>query len=170
MTNFKMKKAFFTVIAALTTLVSACAGTAASGNTALDNLVNEFKDKGGIEVVAMGPTALSLVKSAAVIAGDLDKEDRQAVKLFKGIKRLVVVDFEDMNFGPKQEFTAKLDELLGTMSLILEAKDDGDTVRIYGKEDGDLINDCIIYADEALIYVSGGVNMNEVNALIDMEM
>ena len=135
----------------------------------LEKLVRQYKGQEGFEVVTLGRLGLNLIKGAALLSGDLDQEDRAALKVFSGIKKLTVVDFEDANPLLKEKFSNKAEKILDRMELIMEMQDSGEKLRIYGTEDGNRIKDCILYSsDGALILVSGSLDMDKVGELMEM--
>ena len=52
--------------------------------------------------------------------------------------------------------------------MLLEAKDGGEAVRIYGtsSDDGNLLEDVALLAGEALIFVRGAIRADQVAALL----
>ncbi|MBO4635278.1 MAG: DUF4252 domain-containing protein [Bacteroidales bacterium] len=161
-----MKKAIITLCIALAATVSAWAG----GPAKVEALVRQYKGEEGFEVVTLGRLGISLIKGAVVISGDLDAEDRAALKAFSGIKKLVIMDFEDADPAKKARFTTKLEKVLDKMELIMEARDSSETMRIYGVEDGGRIKDCILYSsDGALIYAAGSIDMDRIGDLMEMQ-
>lgn len=161
-----MKKAIITLMIALTASLSAWAGTPDK----VEKLIRQYKGQDGFEVVTLGRAGLGLLRSAAVLAGDLDKEDRAALNAFKGIRKLYLVDFEDAPSSVKEHFTSQLERALGGMELILESKDSTETMRIYGIEDGARIRDCIIYSSEGdLLYAVGSIDMGSIGELEKMQ-
>ena len=110
-----------------------------------------------------------LFSSSICLSGELDEEDRAALKAFNGIKKLVIVDFESASDKVKKDFTRKLEKLLSKMELVMEAKDGGETMSIYGTDDGDSIRDCILYSsDGALIIAKGRINLDNIGELMEM--
>ena len=54
------------------------------------------------------------------------------------------------------------------MELILEAKDDGETTRIYGIEKGNRLKDCILYcSDGTLLITSGSIGLDQLGELME---
>ena len=48
------------------------------------------------------------------------------------------------------------------MELILEAKDDGNRMSIYGIDEGGRVRDCVLYSpDSMLICVKGSLNVEQ---------
>ena len=133
----------------------------------LRTLVNEFRDEPGFEIVDMGPLALSLIRTAARTEAKND-DDRKALQVFKDIKRLTVLDFSDADAARKEKFLRKAKRILADEEMLMEAKDDGETVRIYGLSNavGDILEDVIILAGDALISVHGKIRADLVGELI----
>lgn len=133
----------------------------------LRTLVNEFRDEPGFEIVDMGPLALGLIRAAARTEAKND-DDRKALQVFKDIKRLTVLDFSDADAAHKEKFLRKAKRILADEEMLMEAKDDGETVRIYGLSNvSDILEDVIILAGDALISVHGKIRADLVGELIN---
>ena len=133
----------------------------------LRTLVNEFRDEPGFEIVDMGPLALGLIRAAARTEAKND-DDRKALQVFKDIKRLTVLDFSDADAAHKEKFLRKAKRILADEEMLMEAKDGGETVRIYGLSNvGDILEDVIILAGDALISVHGKIRADLVGELIN---
>ena len=130
-------------------------------------LMNEFRDEPGFEVVDMGPVALGLIRAAA--RGEVKTEDdRKALQVFKDIKRLTILDFSDAEASRKEKFLRKAKRVLAEEEMLMEAKDGGETVRIYGLSNvSDILEDVIILAGDALISVHGKIRADLVGELIN---
>ena len=144
--------------------------TAWAGNPAgkLRTLVNEFRNEPGFEMVDMGPVALGLIRAAA--RGEVKTEDdRKALQVFKDIKRLTILDFSDAEASRKEKFLRKAKRVLAEEEMLMEAKDGGETVRIYGMSNaaGDILEDIILLADDALISVRGKIRADLVGELVN---
>lgn len=133
-------------------------------------LAREYGQKEGFEVTSVGSTLLGLMKVAVAFEGGLDEEDRAALDIFKGIKNVTVVEFEDASEADKKAFRTHLEKILGSMELILEAKEDGESVRIYGQDDGEALHDILIYCpdDDAIIGVKGSIAMENIGRLMEV--
>ena len=144
--------------------------TAWAGNPSgkIRTLVNDFRDQPGFEVVEMGPIALGLIRAAA--RGEVKNEDdRKALQVFKDIKRLTILDFSDAEASRKEKFLRKAKRVLAEEEMLMEAKDGGETVRIYGMSNaaGDILEDIILLADDALISVRGKIRADLVGELVN---
>ena len=145
------------------------ASTAWAGNPGgkIRSLVTSFKGTEGFDVVDLGGPAMLLLKAAARAEVD-DPEDRAAMDLFRSLRRLTVVDFSAAAPEKREKFLRKLDRILAGEEVLMEAKDGGEKVAIYGltSKDGSRIDDIIIRADDALISVRGSIRTDQVEALM----
>lgn len=142
---------------------------AGNRNTQFRSLVSSYKNKPGFEVVDLGGIALGLLRTAARASVD-DEEDRQALKLFKGIKHLTVLDFSDADPELRQTFLRKALKILPAEEMLMETKDDdGETVRIYGiaSDNGDRVKDIVILAGEALISLKGSIRTDMIGNMVN---
>ena len=113
------------------------------------SLVSEYWSCDGFEVIRFGGLALTALRQAVRLSDDIDREDtRMALALLKGIRKVVVVDYENAEDATRRRFTRRLDKLLDGSDLLLEARDGSDSVRIFGVTDGDgsVLRDLVIHA------------------------
>ena len=159
-----MKKLLITLWMVLTLSTIAWAGIQ---NNQLRSLVSSYKGRAGFEIVDIGGLGLRLLKGAARSAAETP-EDREALKLFDGLKRLTIVDFSDAAAGDRDRFLSKARKILAGGEMLMEAKDGEETVRIYGNTsaDGSLLQDISILAGDALIFIRGSIQTDQVEALI----
>jgi len=159
-----MKKILITLMMLLSLGTTALAG---EPNRQLRNLVSDYRGTQGFDVVDLGGVSLSLLKAAAKTAAKTP-EDREALRLFNGLKRLTIVDFSEAEPEVKDKFLRKVNRILRSGEMLLEAKDGGETVRIYGtsSDDGNLLEDVALLAGEALIFVRGSIRADQVAALM----
>ena len=145
------------------------ASTAWAGNPGgkIRSLVTSFKGTEGFDVVDLGGPAMLLLKAAARAEVD-DPEDRAAMDLFRSLRRLTVVDFSEAAPEKREKFLRKLDRILEGEEVLMETRDGGEKVAIYGltSKDGSRIDDIIIRADDALISVRGSIRTDQVEALM----
>ena len=159
-----MKKILITLMMLLSLGTAALAG---EPNRQLRNLVSDYRGTQGFDVVDIGGLGMSLLKAAARTGAETP-EDRAALKLFDGLKRLTVVDFSEAAPEVKDKFRRKVNRILAGQEMLLEAKDGDETVRIYGtsSDDGTLLEDVALIAGNALIFVRGAIRGDQVAALI----
>ena len=159
-----MKKILITLLMLLSLGTVALAG---EPNRQLRNLVSDYRGTEGFDVVDIGGIGLSLLKATAKSAAKTP-EDREALNVFNGLKRLTVVDFSEAAPEIKDKFLRKVSRILQGSEMLLEAKDGDETVRIYGtsSDDGNLLEDIALIAGDALIFVRGAIRGDQVAALI----
>ena len=159
-----MKRILITFLMALSLSATVWA---AGQHAQLRNLVSSYKGTQGFEIVDLGGISLSLLKAAARSAAETP-EDKEALKLFSGLKRLTVVDFSEAAPETREQFLRKAKRILTDGELLLEAKDGDDTVRIYGtsSDDGALLKDIALLAGDALIFLRGTIRADQVGNLM----
>ena len=130
-------------------------------------LVNEYCNEPGIEVVDLGSVALGLLRATIRTQAE-NEQDKKAIELLRGIKRLTVLDCSEAAQNVRESFLRKAKRALSSEEMLMEAKDGDETVRVYGQSssDGNLLQDIIILADDALISIKGSIRMDQVSDLI----
>ena len=162
--KIEMKKGILTLLLVLTTVCVAWAGTPEK----IGDIVKQFSGREGFEVVNMGRFLLGALRTAITWDADVDEEDLGVIDAFRGIKHFTVVDFEDASEADKARFCRKVEKVLGKMELIMEAKDGGETLSVYGAEDGKKLKDIILYSsDGSLISMTGSILVEHIGELIE---
>ena len=159
-----MKRILITLCMALCLVGEAWAGNPGGK---LRSLVSSFKGTEGFDVVDLGGPALLLLKAAARAEAD-DPEDRAAMDLFNGLKRLTVVDFSEAAPEKREKFLRKALRILEGEEILMEVKDAGEKLSIYGtsSRDGSRYQDIILLADDALISIKGSIRADQVGELM----
>lgn len=135
----------------------------------IGDIVKKYSHREGFEVMDLGRLLVGTLRAAALLDSDMDEEDRAALKAFSRVNRLVVVDFEDASEADKTSFRCKVEKVLDKMELIMEAKDSGETIRIYGIQDDTNLKDVILYSsDGTLLSVSGSIDLEHIGELMEM--
>ena len=63
-----------------------------------------------------------------------------------------------------------MEKVLDKMELIMETKDSGETIRIYGIEEDNNLKDVILYgSDGTLLSVSGSIGLEHIGELMEMK-
>lgn len=143
-----------------------------SGNVSnqLISLAGQYKHYEDFEVVKIGPLLMKLVKWTA--DKEMDPTDEDTWAFVEGVKKFVVVDYDDASEKVKSEFNAKAAKILAKSEVLMEAKDEGDLVKIYGNvsEDGSKVSDLVIFvpSDGAMICISGTVGMGDIQNIMSM--
>jgi hypothetical protein len=159
-----MKKVLLLSVACVALFaVSQFGGIAKAPNyNALDGIMQKYGNEHNVQIVKIGNFMMSLGR----IVTD-DPESREALKSIHGIQ---LMDFEDCKPDLKASITGDLKTCLRDSDLLLEAKEDGETVRIYGNQsvDGKSVQDIIIYSSEgSLVCLKGKVNMSDLKVIAD---
>ena len=134
---------------------------------ATQQLINKYKGEEGFEVMSFGGLALGLVKMAANASSDAED-----LNILDGIRNFVVVEYYDAAADKKAAFNEEMAELLKDASKIMEVKDDGDKVEIYGtlSKDGERISDVVLYMPEESSFVCffGNIRTKDIGAVMEM--
>ena len=159
-----MKKILITLVMLLSLGAAAWAG---DQNPQLRSLVSSYKGTEGFDIIDIGGIGLGLLKAAAKTAAETP-EDREAIKLMDGLKRLTIVDFSDASPQDREKFLRKANRILTQGEMLMEAKDGGETVRVYGTttNGGNLLEDIALLGDDALIFIRGSIRTDQVEALM----
>ncbi|MFA5816547.1 MAG: DUF4252 domain-containing protein [Bacteroidales bacterium] len=150
-----MKKVITLMLVALFPLL------ALAQNSAIDKVFKKYGDRDGFTVVTISK---GLLKMAANM--DDDRESQDFLSRVNQIKILAVEDHStDINLY--DEVLSNLDK--SDYEELMTAKSKGEEVLILAKKDGDIIEELIILVggsnDNALVYISGKMNMKDLAKL-----
>ena len=170
-----MKKIFIAIAAAALCL-SVCTEASARNipRQRIVNAVNGFRSTDGFEVVNIGRFGTWLISTAAHLSGEaaVDAETAEAVKILDGIKRLLVVDYEEASERESRIFSNRISSALKGCDLLMSANDEESSVNIYGTvdTDGRQVRDLVVFTpdDGALVCVFGSFSMDDVARLANM--
>lgn len=167
----KMKKYIVILILALAPVICP-AKNDKSGVTAdkLTSIISEFSGTDGFEVINVGKLGTYALKKLIKLSADEDKEADEMLDIIKGINRVAIVDYEDCSASDKEKFIRKIDRILNNEDLIMEVKDDGDTMKMYGVTDdnsGNVSNFILhVPADGALICLFGTIPLKVITSAV----
>jgi len=150
-----MKKVITLLLVALFPLL------ALAQNSAIDKVFKKYGDRDGFTVVTISRGLLKMVANM-----DDDRESRDFLSRVNQIKILAVEDHStDINLY--DEVLSNLDK--SDYEELMTAKSKGEEVLILAKKDGDIIEELIILVggsnDNALVYISGKMNMKDLSKL-----
>lgn len=144
-------------------LSEGAAGAQALPKGELMQLVNEYRSVDGFDVVRLGYLGTAGIKSIIRLAAIGNEEGREALKVIRGVNRVVVVDYESCESWLRDEFSMKLRSILCEAEVFMEVKDDGETMKMYGVVDGSgtKVKDFMIYDESgcALICLFGSIRL-----------
>ena len=103
-----------------------------------------------LDIVSIGSLGISVIKLGTRMSGEDAEEMRMARSLFKGIKKLMIVSYDECPVELRERFNRKVARTLNGCELLIEAKDEGEKVSIYGttSRDGSKISDIVLVAPE----------------------
>ena len=134
----------------------------------MTSVISEFSGKEGFEVINVGKFGTSALKRLIRMSADDDDEMKSMLKVINGIKKIAIVDYDDCPAADKEKFIRKIDRILNSDNLILEIRDDGETMKMYGVTDDndDIVSNFIIHApsDGALICLFGTLPLKEITS------
>lgn len=170
-----MKKTFLAIALVLLTVTALADSPKKSvRQESLISLINEYSFHDGFEVVRVGSLGTAAIKGAAKIAALVDNDDpdiREMVKILNGVKKLAVVEYEECDDKVRDKFNRKLERLLESSDLLMEAKDDEDILRMYGvvTEDSSTVKDFVLYvpSDCALICLFGSISLDSLSKFMN---
>lgn len=170
-----MKKTFLAIALVLLTVTTLADSPKKSvRQESLISLINEYSFHDGFEVVRVGSLGTAAIKGAAKIAALVDNDDpdiREMVKILNGVKKLAVVEYEECDDKVRDKFNRKLERLLESSDLLMEAKDDEDILRMYGvvTEDSSTVKDFVLYvpSDCALICLFGSISLDSLSKFMN---
>ncbi len=158
-----MKK-FLLILTLLVPLAASALEPAKSvSRSAIASIVSEFRRYDGVEVVKLGRLATGALKNVVGLAGISDPDTREALKMIEGLRGLTVVEYEDAPSDIRYRMDRRIERALQKCELLMEAKEDDGTMRMFGSVDGSgTVRDFVIYAPDSgtLICLFGKMSMD----------
>lgn len=166
----EMKRYLLLITLALSLCPFCLAGNSGQDNIRrINQLVSEYSSHPDFNVVRLGRLGLAAVK--VVIRHDLDEDSLALLNAIKDIKQITIADYEDCPADVRDRFASRLSKLLDKDMLLMEAKDSGEKMEIYGEpsERGDELTDLILNVpgSGALICIRGRLKMKDVAKIMD---
>lgn len=164
-----MKKVFIVLLTVLIPL----SGFAGGRNSRVSNLVYEFSQADGVNVVQMGSIATSVMKR--IISSSVDRNDPEELALLeaiKGVKRFTVIEYGDCDENTRNRLVRRLGRALPDEDVLMDIKDSGQqSMRLYGvvSDDGKTLKDFVIHSPEssALICLFGTISFDGISKFIE---
>lgn len=164
-----MKNIIFVILSLWLTACSSIAGNRNQETQNIIDTISEYKHLSGVHVITVGKLGIGLAKFVANLSAE-SKEEKAALAILNGINQVVVVNYEDATTADQKEVNSKLSELLSDAEMIMEIKDEGDNVNIYGTSvnGGESIDDLMIFIPEeyTLVCVLGSISAERISDLI----
>jgi CheY-like chemotaxis protein len=130
-------------------------------NSAIDDVFKKYGDRDGFTVVTISKGLLKL-------AANMD-DDRESQDFLSRVHQIKILAIEDhsTNINLYDEVLSNLDK--SAYDELLTAKSKGEEVLILAKKSADIIEELIILVggkdDNALVYISGKMNMKDISKL-----
>lgn len=133
------------------------------------SLVRNYKHHDDFEVISVGKLGLSLAHMIANASADED--EKAALGILRDINKVVVVNYDEADVAKQQAFNVRMGKILYGAEKILEVKEEGETVNIYGTSvnGGESIDDLIIFIPEdcSLVCILGSISAERIADLIE---
>ena len=135
----------------------------------LTSLIKECRGIEGTEVVRLGNFVTGAVKGIVWLASTDDPDAKEFLRIFGGIKSISIMEFEDCAPLDRVYISERIDHLLKDAEVLVDIKDDGEHMCIYGvyDEEKNIVKDFVMYSQEecALICLFGKMSMDTVSEL-----
>lgn len=157
---------FFLLLLPLAAPARKPAGGKAVPKAKITAAISEFRRYEGVEVVRLGRVGTAAVKTLMRAAAQDDPDAREALQLMRGVRNLAVLDYEGCAPAVREKIVRRLDQALDGSELLMEAKDGGSAMRMFGilDERADRVRDFVIHApgDCSLICIFGSIPLDAV--------
>jgi len=164
-----MKKFIFAIMVALM-LPLGNADARKRNVSDMTELIREYKGHEDFEYISVGNFLLSLAKGMAKSEARGDSDMIAGLSLLDGIKHITIADYSDCRQGVKAAFTADVRRILEDMDLIMEAKSDDSTMKIYGSMNASasVLNGLVLYTpqEETVICIDGKISIDDLGAIV----
>ena len=164
-----MKKVLLSILTLMTLLTPALAGGGVSKNQ-LSSFISECRRYDGVEVVRLGGLTAMALKTTIRLAAADDPDARELVKLISNIKRVCVVDYEDCEPAVRDKISRKLDRILSGSDLLLETRENGQAMQIYGVVDerAGTVRDFVMHdaSGSSLICFFGSISIDKLSRIL----
>ncbi len=159
-----MKKYLLILLLLLPLTASAARPHKSVSQRELSSIVSEFRNCDGVEVVRLGWLGTALVKGVAVHADDGDDDLREMRHALRGIKGVTVMEYAGASPEIRDQVARRLARVLDGREMLMEVKDDGDKVQIFGvlDEATGLVRDIVFHSPSecALACLFGSLPMD----------
>lgn len=133
-------------------------------------LVRNYHHEDGFEVISVGKLGLGLARIIA--SAEADAEEKVSLDILRDINKIVVVSYDEAEESQCKAFNTRMTKVLDGAEKILEVKDEGETVNIYGTSvnGGESIDDLLIFIPEdcTLVCILGSISADRIADLIEM--
>ena len=159
-----MKK-FLLILTLLIPLAATAAQPSRSvSRTEIASIISDFRRYDGVEVVKLGRLATGALKGVVGVAGMSDPDTRELLQMIQGLKGLTILEYEDAPSDIRYRLDRRIERALQKSELLMEAKDDGSLMRMFGVVDdvAGTVRDFVIYVPDSssLICLFGKMSLD----------
>lgn len=137
---------------------------------AVSAINKKYSGEKGVESLNLGRVGLTAFR--AILRLSSDKDSRAMLELTRNIEGMSMMEYEDCSASVRAKINAEVEAVLAGVDMLMEIRDDDDTVRIYGtlSQDGKTVSDTIIFIpdDEVLICFYGSVDIAALQNSVDL--
>lgn len=161
-----MKRTVILLLLIMMPLIGMAGGQQRTSNKELEILVNQISRTQGVEVVKLGSLGTGLLRRAIKAGMDdvTDPQEKEMLKALMGIKKISVIDYSSCDESLSSKFNRKIEKVLDPNNLLIDVKDDGDSMKIYGfvSEDESTVKDFVLHSssENSLICLFGTISLN----------
>lgn len=135
----------------------------------LSALITEYSLKENFEVTRVPRIGVAFIRLASRFAAD-DEETEMVLNALRGIRKVTLVDYNSCSEDVSESFSRKVKRVLGKSEKLLEVKEEGDILQIYGlaSEGSEWIRDMVVFSptEGTLVCIYGRFSMDQVAALM----
>jgi hypothetical protein len=165
--NLKKLLLFFLLLLPLT--AGAARPHRSVSSSDVSSIISEFRHCEGVEVIRLGRMGTALARGVFHYADDGDEDMQELGRVLRGIKGMAIMDYEDASGEVRERIERRLTRALSGRELLIEAKDGGDIMQIFGRLDEatGTVRDFVMHVpgDGALICLFGSIPMEAVSKI-----
>lgn len=164
-----MKKVLL-IAAILLPLIAPAATAGNVSNSKISSFISECRRYDGVEVVQLGGLAAMAIKGTIRAAAGNDPDARDLLRVISHIKKVIVLDYDDCAPAVRDKINRKLDRILADSDLLLETREDGQAMQIYGviDERAGTVRDFVMHdaSGSSLICLLGSISIDKLSRVL----
>ena len=133
----------------------------------LSDLFDEFKKEQRADYVSVSPLMMKVARLFTPAA--------DGGEILQRIHSVRVLDLEECSSEVKQRFNCEVNKIgTGSYEEMMRVKDEGDLVRIFVKQDKDIIREMVILCagenDCTLVALTGKIRQKDIDEIVDQQI
>lgn len=170
---YKMKKVVSLIILSLVTLSLFAQGVPKSRLISIVDRYRTYEEVDVMKIGSLGTMALKNLILTSMASEGAGAEALLVMDMIRGVKKMAVMDYGDCSERLKNKISSDIESALRNTEVLMEAKDEGSTVRMYGlvSEDSNRVSDFVLFTpdDCSLVCLFGSISMEAVMKLADSQ-